>query len=300
MPSFTCDIISVIADFFYFCVMLPKFAQFLMPPSPLTRFFSKNAFKHKHDEYLTWAMVCMYIVLRRFLHIEAISRQKETRSRDYALLLFRMTSRVLYSARYHRQHCRLHDFEQFGALYMHNHDDKYPARPEFQVTSPSRYKWAIGTGHLGDAVPPNAIRVSLDAWCIRFYFLSFSYTCFLHIVTLHMKGCICHFVKWQIHPFISKGTICSHTFTSKTGGNKLFCWISLRLWRRWRWVARVTIKIGYFQVGKTVLEIPTSFLWCCMYVPKKTGRWASVVLMLGQRRRKWLNFNTTLSQHLAL
>ena len=24
---------------------------------------------------------------------------------------------------------------------------------------------------------------------------------------LDMKGCICHFVKWQIHPFISKGTI---------------------------------------------------------------------------------------------
>ena len=23
-------------------------------------------------------------------------------------------------------------FEQFGALYMHNHDDKYPARPGFE------------------------------------------------------------------------------------------------------------------------------------------------------------------------
>ena len=22
-----------------------------------------------------------------------------------------------------------------------------------------------------------------------------------------MKGCICHFVKWQIHPFISKGSL---------------------------------------------------------------------------------------------
>ena len=28
-----------------------------------------------------------------------------------------------------------------------------------------------------------------------------------HFVTLDMKGCICHFTKWQIHPFISKGTI---------------------------------------------------------------------------------------------
>ena len=26
-------------------------------------------------------------------------------------------------------------------------------------------------------------------------------------VPLDMKGCICHFTKWQIHPFISKGTI---------------------------------------------------------------------------------------------
>ena len=30
-----------------------------------------------------------------------------------------------------------------------------------------------------------------------------------HIVPLDMKGCICHFAKWHIHPFISKGTICS-------------------------------------------------------------------------------------------
>ena len=66
----------------------------------------------------------------------AISRQKEARSRDYALLLFRMTSRVLYSAQYHRQHCTLHAFEQFGALYMHNHDDKYPPRPGFEPGTP--------------------------------------------------------------------------------------------------------------------------------------------------------------------
>ena len=66
----------------------------------------------------------------------AISRQKEARGRDYGPLLFRMTSTVLYSAQYHRHRCTLHSFEQFGALYMHNHDDKYPARPRFEpVTS---------------------------------------------------------------------------------------------------------------------------------------------------------------------
>ena len=71
-----------------------------------------------------------------FCTILAISRQKEARSRDYALLLFRMTSRVIYSARYHRQQCTLHVFEQFGALYMYNHDDKYPSRPEFEPGTP--------------------------------------------------------------------------------------------------------------------------------------------------------------------
>ena len=25
------------------------------------------------------------------------------------------------------------------------------------------------------------------------------------IISFDMKGCICHFTKWQIHPFISKG-----------------------------------------------------------------------------------------------
>ena len=40
-----------------------------------------------------------------FCTIMAISWQNEARSRVYALLLFRRTSRVLYSAQYHRQHC---------------------------------------------------------------------------------------------------------------------------------------------------------------------------------------------------
>ena len=50
----------------------------------------------------------------------AISQQKEARSRNYALLLFQMTSVFFYSAQYYRQHCTLHAFEQFGSLYMHN------------------------------------------------------------------------------------------------------------------------------------------------------------------------------------
>ena len=58
------------------------------------------------------------IALCRFLH----KRQKEARNRDYALLLFRITLGVLYSAQYHRQHCTLHAFEQFGVLYMYKHE----------------------------------------------------------------------------------------------------------------------------------------------------------------------------------
>ena len=45
-----------------------------------------------------------------------------------------------------------------------------------------------------------------------------------YIVPLDMKVCICHFVKWQIHPFISKGTtyrLCTqHTSLIKGGSVK--------------------------------------------------------------------------------
>ena len=29
-----------------------------------------------------------------------------------------------------------------------------------------------------------------------------------NIVSLAMKGCICHYLKWQIHPFIANRAIC--------------------------------------------------------------------------------------------
>ena len=50
------------------------------------------------------------ILLRFCLHSDAISPQKEARRRDYPLLLFRMTSRVIYSTQHHRQHSTLHAF----------------------------------------------------------------------------------------------------------------------------------------------------------------------------------------------
>ena len=49
------------------------------------------------------------------------------------LYSYRMTPRVLYSAQYHRQHCALQAFEQFGALYMHSLDNTHPTRPGFET-----------------------------------------------------------------------------------------------------------------------------------------------------------------------
>ena len=40
-------------------------------------------------------MKVVNIALRRILYIEAISRQKETGSQEYALLLFRMTDVII-------------------------------------------------------------------------------------------------------------------------------------------------------------------------------------------------------------
>ena len=53
----------------------------------------------------------MNIALRRLLHNHGNIATEG--SRDYAILLFLMTSMVLNSAQYHRQHCTLHAFEQF-------------------------------------------------------------------------------------------------------------------------------------------------------------------------------------------
>ena len=43
-----------------------------------------------------------------------------------------------------------------------------------------------------------------------------------YIAHLDMKGCICHFAKWQIHPFISKGRYISEP-RSDTPYNQPMC-----------------------------------------------------------------------------
>ena len=50
---------------------------------------------------------------------------------------YRMTSRVpmFHSVHDHRQHCTLQAFEQFGALYRHNPDDKHLTLPGFEPST---------------------------------------------------------------------------------------------------------------------------------------------------------------------
>ena len=88
----------------------------------------------------------MNIALRRFLDKQdKIATEESPKPGDYALLLFQMTTRVLYSAQYHRQHYTLYVFEQLGAQFMDRHHDKYPAWPEFEP----------GTSRLQDPVDTN-------------------------------------------------------------------------------------------------------------------------------------------------
>ena len=63
-----------------------------------------------------------------FLHNHSNTVTERAWSRDYALILLSDFKGYLYSSKYHRQHCTLHAFEQFGELYMHNLDDKHPTR----------------------------------------------------------------------------------------------------------------------------------------------------------------------------
>ena len=74
-----------------------------------------------------------------------------------------------YSAQYHRQHCTLQAFEQFGALYAHNHDDKYLARPAFEPGT-SRLQPPVDTNE--PSGPAFIYKKSQIAGC---YFLKIEY-----------------------------------------------------------------------------------------------------------------------------
>ena len=80
------------------------------------------------------------------------------------------------------------------------------------------------------------------------------------IVPLDMKGCICHFTKWQIHPFISMWTTCA----SGMDGNIRF-------------------------INNCIM------FQCC--VPSNifvTAQWAhDIIVTLNQRKWRWVIVETT-------
>ena len=48
-------------------------------------------------------------------------------------------TRALYSAQWHRQHCKLQTFEKLGALYMHYPDDKHPTQQQAWASTGQKY-----------------------------------------------------------------------------------------------------------------------------------------------------------------
>ena len=57
-----------------------------------------------------------------------------------------------------------------------------------------------------------------------------------------MKGCIWHFVKWQIHPFISRGTVYGRLL-DKMCYLKFYIWQQINIW----FVIKNLIDIFYFK-----------------------------------------------------
>ena len=90
-------------------------------------------FLHNHGNIATEgsSVLCLHWVYQWVSQSEVVVTRVNTMPCSYL-----MTSRVLYSAQYHRQHCTLQAFEQFQALYMHNLDDKYSIRPGFEPSTP--------------------------------------------------------------------------------------------------------------------------------------------------------------------
>ena len=76
------------------------------------------------------------IASRRFLHNHGNIATEGSPKPGLCPTLISNDFKGLYSAQYHRQQCTLHSFVQFGALYMHNHYDKFPSRPGFEPGTP--------------------------------------------------------------------------------------------------------------------------------------------------------------------
>ena len=74
----------------------------------------------------------------------------------------------------------------------------------------------------------------------------------LHIVPLGIKGCICHFVKWQIHSFIAKVTIYATTTHLSSIMNS---WLSVSITIATSLASAVTIGIYGSKVGGDFIKL---------------------------------------------
>ena len=107
----------------------------------------------------------MNIASRRFLHNHGnIATERSPKPGLCPTLI----SNDFKGAQYHRQHCTLQAFEQFGALYMHSHDDKYPAQPGFEPGTP-RFQAPVDTNEpSGPADIALAVRI-LNIFLMIYY-----------------------------------------------------------------------------------------------------------------------------------
>ena len=120
-----------------------------------------------------------------------------------------------------------------------------------------------------------------------------------YIVPLHMKGCICHFIKRQIHPFISKGATCR-----KCG---VFTWSQRLSWSSMpHLLSQFYVMLCLQHSNFMIIYAPTkkwsrftkinSVFYHLVDCARSanTRPWNNVILMLGQPRRRWPNIKTTL------
>ena len=151
-----------------------------------------------HTQCGRWTPFHQWVSEYCFTSLSAQSWQYRDKWKPYVATVpysYRMTSRVLYSAQYYRQHCTLQAFEQFGALYrpIRNPNDKHPTQPGFEPST-SEFWATIGSNEpSGPATPfhtqSDTFIPRLSCHCFRLdapVHLSASYC------SLRLRSCPCY------------------------------------------------------------------------------------------------------------
>ena len=116
------------------------------------------------------------------------------------------------------------------------------------------------------------------------------------IISLDMKGCICHFTKWQIHPFIYKGTKISSKIPVALHASWLQCALSKSQVTKMVFYPAAKRGVGWSRPGEDRLfirqvngifnvDIIGTAVDTDGRVPENTRHWPNADLMLAQRRR---------------